>query len=460
MIISGNTFRSLLKENRFSCSLDVSFANCTGVSEFGFSGQSKTYKFSFVSGKIFDNENRYFYSYVPNSRVSIQSNFSGLGYNYSVDGEKTVYSGSKQNFYAERFYFNTTGCEIDASIAIQSVKPSLTFNLPNYFYSGDLITGYLSTNSLSGVRIFTGYFDDLASFSFQNQFTGTITSASSGQVLIRQNVTGLGNYASNVNFETSAGSYSQQFNISGLAKPYINYIFEIDEGTNTLNDLSNLTFESGLEKIGRANLSYYYDTNYLNLVPASLPLKISLSYYTGVTGYFGQITDVSLISGGNGYLSAPTVIFSGGNPTASASAVAVLGTSSLDYSSVIDVVMTNYGSGYTSAPTVIFSGGTGVINNLAPVVASGIALTSFYTKTFTGFFNLSTGDGDQFVNYRDNNYISNNSYSRNSVSITDTTSVSIQTSYTTSFDDSPMVAKLSISGINGNLIERYITGAK
>jgi hypothetical protein len=46
------------------------------------------------------------------------------------------------------------------------------------------------------------------------------------------------------------------------------------------------------------------------------------------------------------------------------------------------------------------------------------------------------------------------------VSITDTTSVSIQTSYTTSFDDSPMVAKLSISGINGNLIERYITGAK
>ena len=122
--------------------------------------------------------------------------------------------------------------------------------------------------------------------------------------------------------------------------------------------------------------------------------------------------------------------------------------------------MNYYGSGYSSMPTVLFSGGTGVVNNLSPVVASGIAETSFYTKSFTGFFNFSTGVDGNSINYRDSSYVSGFSYKKTGSSLSDSSIINIQSSYTPSFDNEIMVAKLSISGVNNNLIERFITGAK
>jgi len=460
MIISGNTHRNIVRDNKFSAELGLSFQNCTGASEFGFSGESKTYKFSFISGKAFDHENRYFSSYLPNSQLNISTNFSGEAYDYSVDGDRVVYSGYKQNFFAERFYFKTTGCDIDASLTIKAQKPTCVLNIPANFYSGQLITGYVTTNSLSGIRVFSGSFEKQSSFYFNNINTGYIKSNTSGEVLIGQNVTGLGNFITNFTLNTSAGDYNQQISITGLAVPYLDYAFEIDSDLDIINNLSTQTFESGVEKIGSANLNYSYDTNYGNLTPSSLPIDISLSYYTGVTGYFGQVSDVSIVSGGYGYLSPPTIIFSGGNPTYSASATALLGSTSVDYTSVVGINMIDYGSGYSSAPTVLFSGGTGVVNNLSPSVASGIAQTSFYTKSFSGFFNLSTGIDDNLINYRNNSYVSGFSYRRTGSSLSDSSIVNITVSYTPSFDDEIMVAKLYISGVNNNLIERYITGAK
>lgn len=461
MTISGNTYRNILRDNKFSAEFAFSFQNCTGVSEFGFSGDNKTYKFSFLSGKAFDHQNRYFSSYLPNSQLNISTNFSGESYDYSIDGDKVVYSGSKQDFFAERFYFKTTGCNIEASLAIKANKPSCVLNVPANFYTGQLITGYVTTNSLSGIRIFSGSFDGDSSFYFNNISTGYIISNTSGEVLIGQNVTGLGNFITNFTLNTSAGDYGQQISITGLTVPYLNYTFELDSDSDIVNNLSTQTFISGVEKVGSTNLNYSYDTNYGNLAPSSLPIDISLTYYTGITGYFGQVTDVSIVSGGYGYLSAPTIIFSGGgSPTSVASALALLGTTSVDYTSVVSINMIDYGSGYTSVPTVLFSGGTGVVNNLSPVVASGIAQTSFYIKSFTGFFNFSTGVDGNLINYRDSSYVSGFSYKKTGSSISDSSIINIQSSYTPSFDNEIMVAKLSISGVNNNLIERFITGAK
>jgi len=460
MTISGNTYRNIVRDNKFSAELSLSFQNCTGVSEFGFSGENKTYKFSFVSGKAFDHENRYFSSYLPNSQLNISTAFSGEAYDYSADGDKVLYSGYKQGFFAERFYFKTTGCNIDASLTIKGQKPTCVLNIPANFYTGELITGYVTTNSLSGIQLFHGSFEEQSSFYFNNINTGYVKSNASGQVLIGQNVTGLGNFVTSFTLNTSAGDYSQQVSINGLAVPYLNYVFELGSDSEIINNLSTQTLASGVEKVGSANLNYSYETNYGNLAPSSLPIDISLSYYTGVTGYFGQVSDVSIVSGGYGYLSPPTIIFSGGNPTYAASATALLGSTSVDYTSVVGINMINYGSGYSSVPTVLFSGGTGVVNNLSPSVASGIAKTSFYIKSFSGFFNLVTGVNSSFINYRDNSYVSGFSYRRTGSSISDSSIVNITASYTPSFDNEIMVAKLSISGVNNNLIERYITGAK
>ena len=425
MTISGNTHRNVVRDNKFSTELSLSFQNCTGVSEFGFSGESKTYKFSFVSGKAFDNESRYFSSYLPNSQLNISTAFSGEAYDYSVDGDKVVYSGYKQSFFAERFYFKTTGCNIDASLTIKGKKPTCVLNIPANFYTGQLITGYVTTNSLSGIQLFSGSFEEQSSFYFNNISTGYIKSNTSGQVLIGQNVTGLGNFITSFNLNTSAGDYNQEISITGLAVPYLNYVFELGSDSEIINNLSTQILVSGAEKVGSTNLNYSYDTNYENLNPSSLPIDISLSYYTGVTGYFGQVSDISIVSGGYGYLSAPTIIFSWGNPTYAASATALLGTTSVDYTSVIGVNMIDYGSGYSSVPTVLFSGGTGVVNNLSPAVASGIAQTSFYIKSFSGFFNLSTGINSSSINYRDNSYVSGFSYRRTGYSLSDNSIVNI-----------------------------------
>ena len=549
MIISGNTFRKVLRDNKFSFDLDASFDSCTGISEIGFSGQSQNFKFSFVSGKVFDHQGRYFYSYIPNSQVNINSNFSGSYYDYIVNDNRVIFSGSKSDFYAEKFYINTSGANIDLNLTIKAQKPTLDLATNPTFITGYDITGYFVSNSPSGLQILSGEFEEGSSFYFKSFPTGFIKSTSSGQVLIGQNVTGVGDFLSDYTIYTSAGDYDGAIEISGVEFPYLNYVFELADGIDTLSDISNSTLESGIIKEGEIILNYGYDTNDLNLVPASLPINISLSYYSGVTGYLGQIKDVEILDGGSGYLSAPAVIFSGGftgnlvqafnsgsdlfrrpdskaftfysgqpiafykpsgsvlpspmienetyyvrdlftgappifaisatstgskfnitntgsgnfyfyDPTNIASGNAILGVTSVDYDKVIDVQMTSFGSGYTSIPIVVFSGGTGIINNNYPAHASGSAQTSFFTKTLTGCFDLFTGIDFNYLSYADNNYITGLNFRRDSVSLPTYSLINIKASYEPFFDDYPLVAKLSISGANNNIIERYITGLK
>lgn len=550
MIISGNTFRSVLRENRFSADFGLSFDTCTGVCDIGFSGQSKIYKLSFISGKIFDNENRYCGSYIPDTQVNINTNFSGKAYDYSIDGDQIVRSGLKDDFYAERFFINLTGCVLDSLISISSEKPTLYLSTPQTFVTGQYITGSLVSNSPSGIKIFSGVFDDQSSFSFQGIPTGLVKASSSQQILIQQNYPALGEFISDYTLNTSAGDYLSQITITGVDVPFLNYTFEVQEGSDTLNSISDQTFESGIYKAGSLVLNYGYATNRTELEPANLPLNISLSYYSGQTGYLGMISDVSIVSGGNGYLSAPKVIFSGGfsdnvaqafnstsdlfrrpdakaftfysgqpiafykpsgsvlpspmventtyyvrdlfpaappifaisatqtggkfnitntgsgnfyfyDPTQVASGEAILGITSTTYDSVVDINMTNFGSGYSSAPVVIFSGGTGILNNTSPSIASGDAITSFYTKSITGFFDLQTGIENNLLSYRDNSFTSGSSaYVKTGVSLQDSSLVTVEVVYSTSFDQYPLVAKLTLSGVNNNVIERYITGAK
>lgn len=461
MIISGNTFRSVLRENRFSTDLGLSFDTCTGVCDIGFSGQSKVYKVSFVSGKIFDHESRYCGSYLPDTQVNINTNFSGTAYNYSINSDEIVRSGAKEDFYAERFFVNLSGCVLDASIEIRSDKPSLSLSTDQTFITGSYITGTLSSNSPSGVKIFSGYFDSESPFSFYSIPTGLVKASSSQQILIQQNYPSLGGLISNYTLNTSAGDYDNELTITGVDVPFLNYIFEVEEGTNTLDSITQATFTSGVSKVGSLILNYGYETNREELVPTGLPINISLTYYSGVTGYMGMVSDVVIASGGNGYLAAPTVIFSGGGASIAASGQAILGVDSLTYDSVVDVNMTYFGSGYNSTPTVIFSGGTGILNNFNPNIASGIAETSFYTKSVTGFFDLRTGINDNLVSYRDNSFTSGSAgYVKNNVFITDTSSITVQVVYDTKFDNEILVAKLTLSGIDNNIIEKYITGVK
>ncbi len=461
MIISTNTSVSqkILRENKFSVNLGVSLNNCTGYAEVGFTGDGGAYKFVFASGKIFDNDGRYFSSYLPNELKNIETNFSGTVYDYSIDNFKILKSGSKQDFYVDKFYIDTVGVELDVSIEAKSKKPTLSLSVPDSFASGSYLTGYLVTNSVSGFSLFSGYFEPFSSFSFVNLPTGIISASSPGLVLMNEASPLLGKAKSQVFFETSAGNYSTTLSVDKIEGPYLNYIFKIINSLNVLDDLSVPRSSINSRRTAGVILDYGYQTNSTSLIPLTFPLDISLSYYSGVTGYYGLITDAQISSGGNGYLSVPTVMFSGGGGV-SASGNAILGSTSLDYDSVVGIEMTSFGSGYTSSPIIIFSGGTGIINNKLPTIASGSGLMTFYVKSFTGSFDLLTGEWPSANSYFENSYISGTKYVKTGHLITKNSLINTQINYITSFDNDPLVAKLVISGINNNIIEKYITGIK
>lgn len=68
----------------------------------------------------------------------------------------------------------------------------------------------------------------------------------------------------------------------------------------------------------------------------------------------GRITAIQLVDGGAGYHSPPSVLLTGGTPSKTASAEAVI-----DQGRVVRVIMRDPGIGYQTNPTVAFTGGIG-----------------------------------------------------------------------------------------------------
>ena len=173
-----------------------------------------------------------------------------------------------------------------------------------------------------------------------------------------------------------------------------------------------------------------------------------------------MLSDVLVTSGGNGYISSPTVTFQGGGASTAASGSAELGTSISNYDQVNNIEITSRGAGYTSAPSVVFSGGTGILNNRTPSTATATASVAVFEKSFTGAFNLYTGVNNNYVNFRDNGLTSASGY-YDSISYDKFNSqLQIKIEYLTTFDTDNLVGLLSISGVNNNIINTYITGVK
>ena len=59
-----------------------------------------------------------------------------------INDNRVIFSGSKNNFYAERFYVNTTGATLDANITIKGQKPTLDLVTNSTFITGTSLTGY------------------------------------------------------------------------------------------------------------------------------------------------------------------------------------------------------------------------------------------------------------------------------------------------------------------------------
>lgn len=114
------------------------------------------------------------------------------------------------------------------------------------------------------------------------------------------------------------------------------------------------------------------------------------------TSVGGYISSIQLVTGGAGYHSEPTVVFSGGTPTTAARAVATI-----NNGRVLNVRVTDPGVGYQTNPTVSLTGGigtgatfsVGVIGEVSALVlqAAGTGYTSNATTSPTVQFSTSQG---------------------------------------------------------------------
>lgn len=100
--------------------------------------------------------------------------------------------------------------------------------------------------------------------------------------------------------------------------------------------------------------------------------------FSGGTPAAGTITEVTLIDGGNGFTSIPTVVFT---PSASGSGAAAQAAVLVSGGPVASVTVTNPGSGYNGPVAVSFTGGGGA-NAAATATVSSIATATIVVWPF------------------------------------------------------------------------------
>lgn len=289
MIISGYNYRSIFEQTGLSFNLNLSINNITGSGAFGFSGEGNKIQFTFQSGKIFDFENRYVYSYLRDTNVNISGDIEGPNYSYYINNSAVCFNGIKNNFKVDNFFYNASGCILDTNLIINSLdKVNYNFVLPSDFRIGKPYTGFIFNNQsnlafkiFSGDLIPTGILPPTGGFSGLT-ISNIVSGLKSGSIVF-DTINEVGEYSLNLKLFTNFGTVEQNFLVTGL--------FNIENIIN-LSTNPNYLLLTGIRQTS-------YD-GYLSLVYSSelfsgasiltgynnLPLEIRFQYYSGTTGDF------------------------------------------------------------------------------------------------------------------------------------------------------------------------------
>lgn len=211
------------------------------------------------------------------------------------------------------------------------------------------------------------------------------------------------------------------------------------------------------------------------------------SMYTGVPSLnvIPGLSGVRLTASGAGYSATPTVfVENGGGSGAAVNALTGLGF-------ITGFQLISGGSGYTGIPTISVSGGGfSIIGSGEAVLASGFSGTismssgavgsgmiGDYTKSFTGQFNLLTGSGDSYYNFREAGQITSDNLSYTgeiihfkanpTLQLGVESILDIRVNNLNFYDSLPLIAQLSVSGsgayppfVPSDVITLQVTGIK
>ena len=401
MLVTGEKTLELTNQDSMTFYLkDLSLDNLTGVAHVGFSGQNQSILFKFISGKIYDFEDRYVDSYKKNERMFISGGFNTTKYNYNINNKSICNVGQKSNFSIGHFYAKSENCNLNLDTTIYSDPISLSINFPDNFVLGDTLTGAfqnLSTNaditvSNTAVRgASTGQYQIISS-------PTTINHSTSSNIVVENMGGQEGVMPLQLQITTNAGDIYHNENLT--AQQPVNY--EISSFLNPQGEDQGALISGSAGDSAEGSYTYLLDVMSGN-ENISGETSVSLEYYSGKVGTYGSVTGVSFSSTGNGYDHQTmggwvTLKFSAGlgsDVRASGYAELISGKINEDRVEIIEL-----GSYFESTPTLEIVGELTGNNTYA---GTGVALMDTYEKTFTGSWDFKTGTLSNLHDYRTNN---------------------------------------------------------
>jgi hypothetical protein len=239
MQISGYNYRSFFEQTGLSFNLTASLNNLSGSGEFGFSGQNNQIGFKFNSGRIYDFEDRYVFSYLEDSNFQISGNLDSGSYSYYINNNPVCFNGIKNNFKIKNFYVETdqnTILDIDLKIYGQNPDYNLTIN--DKYIVDTFLTGVINNKSLLDFRIFSGEIQspnqDFSIITLPNVVSGINQSN-----IIFQPNSGDGIYNLTLNLYTDFGLVSQDFTVTGIISSLADVVFLLSPNIFLISGQSN-----------------------------------------------------------------------------------------------------------------------------------------------------------------------------------------------------------------------------
>jgi len=251
--------------------------------EVGFSGDSKLFSFSGQSGKIYDNDGNFFYSYDVGETVSVSGNRHPTYNNYFVNEFLFNSNNSQSTGYLESFFVDGS---VSADISFDGVSPHFIAD------SGVLVnnstTGLFDVFNISespiNFKIYSGNFIGASGnlFSFTHPFdSGNVSPSKSFQIESLLSAGETGTYPVSIELYTNFGLISK--NVDILSK------FDLDSFFS-LGGPSLTTVTGNYDYLLSYDLTFGNDKStdpyFLNLQLNSISGIGDMTNFTGGTGYY------------------------------------------------------------------------------------------------------------------------------------------------------------------------------
>jgi hypothetical protein len=189
IIASEKIYRSIAAQKEFSFVLEAINSNSSGIFNFGFSGVSGQFDFfKFASGKIYDFNNRYVWSYNPREEINISGNVGNNFINYFINETPLCLYSPYQSSYFNNFYAESKNNTVDFSFYLNGNNPNYDIIFPEIVMNGSNAIGTILNKNLNkeaDFKIFSGnIFNVNSNFALQSFENKNISGGNSGEFLL------------------------------------------------------------------------------------------------------------------------------------------------------------------------------------------------------------------------------------------------------------------------------------